>query len=125
LTDRYLKGIPEDSRAASATGFLKSDRVTPQLVEVLQELNAVAAGRGQSLARLALTWILRDGRITSLLIGASRTQQIEDCVAAQHDDLLTAEELRRIETALAKLRPASPRPVAKPKSVKTAKAAVT
>jgi L-glyceraldehyde 3-phosphate reductase len=105
LTDRYLQGIPQDSRAASATGFLKSERVTPLMVEVLQELNAVATGRGQTLARMALTWILRDPRITSLLIGASQPEQIEDCVAVQKDHALTTEELHLIETALARLKP--------------------
>lgn len=105
LTDRYLKGIPDDSRAASSTGFLKSDRVTPALVAGLRELNTVAQSRGQSLARMALGWILRDPRITSLLIGASRPQQIEDCVAVRNDESFTEEELARIETILARLNP--------------------
>lgn len=105
LTDRYLKGIPNDSRAASPTGFLKSDRVTPKLVSVLQELNSIAASRGQTLARMALGWILKDPRICSLLIGASRPQQIEDCVAVRNDAPFTDEELQNIETILAKLNP--------------------
>ncbi|MDZ4788688.1 MAG: aldo/keto reductase [Blastochloris sp.] len=110
LTDRYLQGIPTDSRAASASIFLNSDRITPLLSTVLIELNTLALTRGQTLARMSLNWILRDRRITSLLIGASKPEQIEDCVAVQQDEPFTAEELRRIETILAQLNPPPPEP---------------
>jgi L-glyceraldehyde 3-phosphate reductase len=105
LTHRYLQGIPSDSRAASSTGALKAERLTPTLLATLEELNRIAKQRGQSMARMALSWILRDRRITSLLVGASSVAQIEDSVAVQKDELFTPEELRQVETALAKLNP--------------------
>lgn len=101
LTDKYLDGIPADSRAASATGFLKKDRITPEIVAKLRKLNAVAQARGQSLAQMALQWVLRDGRVTSALIGASRVEQIEQNVAALDSAPLSEEELDQIETILA------------------------
>ena len=112
LTNRYLNGVPSDSRAAGTSVFLKAERITPVLQGVLNKLNGVAQERGQTLARLALSWILRDRRVASLLIGASKPSQIEDCAAVQNDELLTAEELRRIEGILAELKPAAA--VAKP-----------
>ncbi|NNG05732.1 MAG: L-glyceraldehyde 3-phosphate reductase, partial [Inquilinus sp.] len=82
LTDKYLKSIPDDSRAASPTGALKSDLLTNETLAKIHALNEIAAGRGQTLAQMALAWVLRDGRVTSVLIGASRPEQIEDCVGA-------------------------------------------
>jgi L-glyceraldehyde 3-phosphate reductase len=82
LTSRYLNGIPEDSRAHKPSGFLKEERVTPELVEKLRKLNELAAKRGQTLAQMALAWVLRKGRVTTALIGASRPSQIEENVKA-------------------------------------------
>lgn len=101
LTNRYLHGIPDDSRAATAGTFLSRERVKPALVETLTELHEIAAGRGQSLAQMALTWVLRDPRITSVLIGASRVSQIRENVAALEAPPLTEAELAAIDAVLA------------------------
>ncbi|PNY79917.1 aldo/keto reductase [Deinococcus koreensis] len=105
LTDRYLRGIPEDSRAASATGFLKADQVTPQRLAQIAALNALAQERGQTLAQLALAWVLRHPEVTSALIGASRPAQITDALGALNAGPLGEDELARIETILT---PAAP-----------------
>ncbi|SEN84250.1 L-glyceraldehyde 3-phosphate reductase [Paenibacillus sp. OV219] len=98
LTNKYLTGsIPTDSRAASKTGFLQESAVNAQRVTQLNKLNAIAAERGQSLAQMALAWVLRGGRVTSALIGASRVSQIEDNVAALNNLSFTSEELASIE----------------------------
>ncbi|KOG35226.1 L-glyceraldehyde 3-phosphate reductase [Streptomyces resistomycificus] len=97
LTGRYLDGIPEGSRAASGSPFLNSDAVTEDLVGRLRELNDIAASRGQTLAQLALAWVLRGGRVTSALIGASSPQQVEDSVGAIRNLDFDAEELARID----------------------------
>jgi L-glyceraldehyde 3-phosphate reductase len=94
-------GVPEDSRAKQASGFLQEDRITPELVRRLNALNEVAEARGQSLAQLALVWALRDPRMTSLVIGASRPSQIEQNVAAFANATLSDEELSRIDGLLA------------------------
>jgi len=124
LTDRYLNGIPDDARAANPASFLKAGRITPKLVETLNKLNSLAQGRGQSLARMALNWILRDRRVASLLIGASKPQQILDCAAVLNDELFTAEELRRIEGILAELHPTAA-PLLRPLSRTPAKKTTT
>ncbi|MEW1776362.1 L-glyceraldehyde 3-phosphate reductase [Streptomyces sp. NPDC086777] len=100
LTGRYLDGIPEGSRAASDSPFLNSDAVTADLVAQLRDLDEVAKGRGQSLAQLALSWVLRGGRVTSALIGASSPQQVEDCVGAIGNLDFDAEELVRIDAII-------------------------
>lgn len=100
LTSKYLNGIPENSRAASATGALQEKQITPEVVRKIRALNQIAAARGQSLAQFALAWVLREGRVTSALIGASRVSQIEENVAALNQLEFTAEELSRIETIL-------------------------
>ncbi|MFE0737354.1 L-glyceraldehyde 3-phosphate reductase [Streptomyces sp. NPDC058855] len=97
LTGRYLDGIPEDSRAASDSPFLNREAVTEDLVARLRGLNELAAARGQSLAQLALAWVLREGRVTSALVGASRPQQLEECVAAVGNLAFDTEELARID----------------------------
>lgn len=97
LTGRYLDGIPEDSRAASDSPFLNADKVTEDLVQQLRSLNDVAESRGQSLAQMALAWVLRGGRVTSALIGASSPQQLEDSVVAIRKLDFTPEELTRID----------------------------
>jgi L-glyceraldehyde 3-phosphate reductase len=101
LTNKYLTDIPADSRAARPTGFLKKDVITPQLQSKLQKLNKVAQARGQSLAQRALTWILRDPRVTTVLIGASRTEQIQQNIDALDTPDFDKEELDRIDTILA------------------------
>ncbi|MFF7640325.1 L-glyceraldehyde 3-phosphate reductase [Streptomyces canus] len=100
LTGRYLDGIPEDSRAASDSPFLNSDAVTEDLVQQLRELNDVAKGRGQTLAQLALAWVLRGGRVTSALVGASSPKQIEDSVGTIANLDFAPEELARIDAIL-------------------------
>ncbi|MFI9803529.1 L-glyceraldehyde 3-phosphate reductase [Streptomyces sp. NPDC052301] len=97
LTGRYLDGIPEDSRAASDSPFLNSEAVTEDLVARLRALDEVAKSRGQTLAQLALAWVLRGGRVTSALIGASSPQQVEDSVGAIRNLDFDAEELARID----------------------------
>ncbi|WP_406065988.1 L-glyceraldehyde 3-phosphate reductase [Streptomyces sp. NBC_01077] len=97
LTGRYLDGIPEDSRAASDSPFLNRDAVTEDLVTRLRALNDIAASRGQTLAQLALAWVLRGGRVTSALVGASSTRQLEDSVAALHNLDFDIEELALVD----------------------------
>lgn len=100
LTNKYLTGLPSDSRAVKVTGALGADQVTEELISQVQKLNALAAERGQSLAQMALAWVLRGGRVTSALIGASKVSQIEDNVAALNHLEFTTEELQRIEDIL-------------------------
>ena len=100
LTSRYLKGIPADSRAAHDPRYLKPQAITPEKVEKAAKLNAIAAGRGQTLAQLALQWVLRREVVTSALIGASRPEQIAENARALDFPLLTAEELAQIERIL-------------------------
>ncbi|MGW4913735.1 L-glyceraldehyde 3-phosphate reductase [Streptomyces sp. NPDC004270] len=97
LTGRYLDGIPEDSRAAAGTSF-DTDWLSDDMVNRLRALNAIAQRRGQTLAQMALAWALRDRRVTSLVIGASRTEQLEQNVAALENLEFTAEELADIDT---------------------------
>ncbi len=97
LTARYLDGIPEGSRAASDSPFLNSDAVTEDLVERLRGLNDLAGSRGQSLAQMALAWVLRGERVTSALVGASSPEQLEDSVSAIRNLDFEADELARIE----------------------------
>jgi L-glyceraldehyde 3-phosphate reductase len=100
LTNKYLTGIPSDSRAASPTGFLSADHVTADVVERVQRLNDIATERGQSLSQMALAWVLRGGKVTSVLIGASRVSQIEENVAVLNNLDFSEEELVRIEDIL-------------------------
>ncbi|WP_330293226.1 L-glyceraldehyde 3-phosphate reductase [Streptomyces sp. NBC_00576] len=100
LTGRYLDGIPADSRAASDSPFLNSDRITEDLVQQLRALDGIAKSRGQSLAQLALAWVLRGGRVTSALVGASSPRQLEDSVAAIANLEFSDEELARIDAII-------------------------
>ena len=102
LTDRYLEGIPADSRAAGPSPFLKAGDITDAVRAKLRELDAIARTRGQSLAQMALAWLLRGGRVTSVLVGASRTSQIEDCVGTLGNLEFSEDELGQIETVLAR-----------------------
>ena len=101
LTGRYLEGIPEDSRAAKPHGFLKSGSITPALLATLRALNGIAAERGQTLAQMALAWVLRRPEVTSALIGASRVEQIEENLATLRNLHFSEGELREIETLTA------------------------
>ncbi|UCC27188.1 MAG: aldo/keto reductase [Gemmatimonadales bacterium] len=100
LTDRYLEAVPADSRAAKAHGFLRREEVTPELRAQLVTLNGIARERGQSLAQMALAWVLRHETVTSALVGSSRVSQVEDCVAALRNPAFSAEELARIDGVL-------------------------
>ncbi|MEU7101297.1 L-glyceraldehyde 3-phosphate reductase [Streptomyces longwoodensis] len=100
LTARYLDGIPEDSRAASDSPFLSSDALTEDLVAKLRALDELAKARGQSLAQLALAWVLRGGRVTSALVGASSARQLEDSVGALANLDFEPEELARIDAVI-------------------------
>jgi L-glyceraldehyde 3-phosphate reductase len=96
LTNKYLKGIPEGSRAAQAKS-LNAGWLTEEVLTNIRELNKIAEARGQSLAQMALAWVLRDGGITTALIGASRPEQVTDCVGALGNLDFTAEELAAID----------------------------
>ena len=101
LTDRYLKGIPSDSRAAKPWGFLKEKEITPEKIKLISKLNDIAKGRGQTLAEMAVVWNLKRGHLTSVLIGASRPEQIRDNVAALEKREFTDDELVAIDKVLA------------------------
>ncbi len=101
LTDKYLKGIPEGSRASKPHGYLKPDAITDERRAQITRLNEIARARGQSLAQLAIAWVLRHEVVTSALIGASRVAQVEDGVASLDHLALSPDELRAIEQVLA------------------------
>ena len=102
LTDRYLKGIPADSRAGkSGARFLRPDNVTDEKLAVVRRLNDIAQGRGQTLAQMALAWVMRHPVSTSALIGTSTVKQVEDCAAAVNNLDFTDAELQTIESVLA------------------------
>ncbi len=101
LTNRYLNGVPEDSRALKPNSFLNKSDVTEDVIKKVGQLNEIASGRGQSLAQMALAWVLREGKITSALIGASKTSQIEENVAALENLEFSEFELNRINAILA------------------------
>ncbi len=101
LTDRYLGGIPEDSRAGRPTGFLRPQHVTEERLAKVRKLNELAQTRGQTMAQLAIAWVLRKPAITSALIGASRPQQVQDIAGALNNLAFSPEELARIEAILA------------------------
>jgi len=100
LTDRYLSGIPADSRAAKPHGFLKRDEVTEDVLAKVRRLNELARARGQTLAQMALAWVLRHPEVTSALIGASRSGHIDDAVAALGTRRFDAAELQTIDQIL-------------------------
>lgn len=100
LTDKYLKGIPEGSRAQKATGFLQPEEITDNKRKVISKLNNIALQRGQSLAQMAIVWLLKDTRITSVLIGASTVAQLENNIDALSNRLFSENELEAIENIL-------------------------
>jgi L-glyceraldehyde 3-phosphate reductase len=101
LTDRYLKGIPEDSRANKPQSFLRRDQITEDRLSQVRRLNEVAQARGQTLAQMALAWVLRHPEMTSALVGASRVSQIDDAVGALKNLTFTDQELQAIDHILA------------------------
>jgi L-glyceraldehyde 3-phosphate reductase len=101
LTDRYLAGVPEDSRAAKPHGFLKPEQITEDKLTKIRLLSECAERRGQTLAQMAIAWVLRHKEVTSALIGASRTAQIEDAIGALANRTFTSEELQSIDEILA------------------------
>ncbi|NLC18187.1 MAG: L-glyceraldehyde 3-phosphate reductase [Clostridiales bacterium] len=100
LTDRYLNGIPEDSRIRTDGRFLKENAITPDLISKLTALNEIAGQRGQSLAQMALSWVLRDDALTSVLIGASKPEQIAENAAIVHAPAFSRDELIAIDKIL-------------------------
>jgi len=100
LTDKYLKGIPADSRAAKDGRYLKPEQIASDKLVVIQRLNEVALRRGQTLAQLAIAWLLKDPRISSVLVGVSRPEQLDDNVAAIQNSQFSADELAEIEGIL-------------------------
>lgn len=100
LTNKYISGIPTDSRAAKANTFLSEERVTEDVISKVKQLNEIAQNRDQNLAQMALAWVLREGRVTSALIGASKVSQIEENVAALNHLEFSNEELSQIERIL-------------------------
>lgn len=100
LTNKYLRGIPEDSRAAKAHGFLKKEQITEERLSQIKQLNAIAGKRGQSLAQMALSWILKDDRITSVLVGASSSAQLLDSLKCMDNLHFDQEELDAIESII-------------------------
>jgi L-glyceraldehyde 3-phosphate reductase len=101
LTDRYFKGIPTDSRIAKDQRFLRPEHVTDAVLAKTRQLNNLAQARGQTLAQLALAWVLRHKVVTSALIGASKVAQLDDCAGAVKNLNFSADELARIETIFA------------------------
>ncbi|HMO60150.1 MAG TPA: L-glyceraldehyde 3-phosphate reductase [Roseiflexaceae bacterium] len=101
LTSKYLGGVPNDSRAGKPHGFLRPEHITDDKLAKVAQLNDLAQARGQTLAQLALAWVLRHAEVTSALIGASRVAQIDDAVGTLTNLTLSADELAAIETILA------------------------
>ena len=101
LTDRYLNGIPADSRVRTDGRFLNESAITPEYINKARALDKLAKERGQTLAQMALSWILKDGDITSVLVGASKVSQIVDDVSIIKSAPFTKEELDRIDEILA------------------------
>ena len=100
LTDKYLQGIPADSRVAKGVGFLQESQLTPERLSQVRRLNDVALARGQSLAQMALSWLLKDERVTSVLIGASRPEQLTNSLGCLANLTFSPEELATIELIL-------------------------
>ena len=100
LTNKYLKGIPENSRAAKSTGFLQKDQVTDKIIQKVQKLNEIAITRGQSLAQMAIAWLLKDKRVTSVLVGVSSERQLLDNLGALKRLDFTNAELEKIDSII-------------------------
>jgi len=100
LTDRYMKGIPAGSRASKRHGFLRKKDITPELMQKIRKLNRVAKIRGQTLAQMALAWLLKDQRVTSVLVGASSVEQLRENINALNNLFFEEEELNILEQIL-------------------------
>ena len=100
LTDKYLKGIPADSRAAKDGRYLKPEQIAPEKLSLISQLNDIAKKRGQSLAQMAIAWLFKDSRITSVLIGVSKPEQLDDNVAAVANSSFSPEEISQIQSIL-------------------------
>ncbi len=100
LTSKYLDGIPEDSRAAIDGGYLKASKITPALVDRIKKLNVIAKNRGQSLAQMSIAWLLKDERVSSVLVGASKVSQLQDNIATIENLEFSENELKNIENIL-------------------------
>ena len=100
LTSKYIDGIPEDSRAATEGSYLDKSQITPEVVNQIQELNKIADSRGQSLAQMAVAWLLKDDRVTSVLVGISKVQQLVNNIAAIENIQFSREELDKIDRIL-------------------------
>ena len=102
LTNKYLFGVPADSRVAKSHGTLKAAQLTPEMLEKIKGLNKIAQNRNQSLAQMAIAWLLKDTRVTSVLIGASKPEQVTDAVQAGRNINFSPDELNEIEVILSK-----------------------
>ncbi len=100
LTNRYINGIPDGSRASKAHGFLKPKDITGEKIQIIKQLNQIASARNQSLAQMALAWLLKDVRVTSVLIGASSVAQLEDNLKMLNNMKFSDDELAKIESTL-------------------------
>ncbi|MDE0558353.1 L-glyceraldehyde 3-phosphate reductase [Algoriphagus sp. NF] len=100
LTDKYLKGIPEDSRAAKDGRYLKPEQISDDKIEMIKQLNEIAIGRGQTLAQMAIAWLLKDSRITSVLVGVSKPEQLDDNVSAIGNSEFSVEEITKIKSLI-------------------------
>ncbi len=100
LTNKYLNGIPEDSRAAIEGSYLDKSQITQELVSQVQQLNDIASSRNQSLAQMAVAWLLKDSRVTSVLVGVSKVSQLEDNIEAIENIDFSEDELKKIDSIL-------------------------
>jgi L-glyceraldehyde 3-phosphate reductase len=100
LTDKYLHGIPDGSRASKPDSFLTTSDINEENIKKVKALNEIAQKRGQKMSQLALAWVLRDKRVTSVIIGASKVSHIEDAVGIQKNLEFSADELQAIENIL-------------------------
>ena len=97
MTNRYLNGVPADIRIAHDGRFLQQSALTPERLQQIRDLNDLAAERGQTLAEMSLAWLLHDGMVASVLVGASRPQQLIDNIGALRNTSFSDDELRRID----------------------------
>jgi L-glyceraldehyde 3-phosphate reductase len=102
LTDRYLKGIPADSRASKAH-FLKPEYITPELIANISKLNEIALRRGQTLAQMATAWLLRDNRVTSVIVGVSSVKQLNDNIETLKNIDFSKQEEEKIKTIITRM----------------------
>ena len=100
LTDKYLDGFPNESRAIRDGRYLKKDQITTEILDKVRQLNSIAEARGQSLAQMAISWLLKDSRITSVLVGASSPEQMLDNIVSAENQKFSKEELERIAGVL-------------------------